>query len=109
QDADKVCGRVDRRCVRCRPQTRLVLPCEGSGISNVAGGDRPMTAREKLAELIQTLSEEDAVEALDYVQWLLRDEDTLTPEEWDEVRRSGVDLARGDFVTLDELRRDLGR
>jgi hypothetical protein len=62
-----------------------------------------MTVREELIELVNTLSDENALDVLDYVQWLLRDEDDeLSQEEWEAVRLGEEQIARGESITLDE-------
>ena len=68
-----------------------------------------MTIKEQVHALVEQLPESDAVAALDYLQWLLSDEDELTPDEWEAVRLGEAEIARGDYVTLEELKRDLGR
>ncbi len=67
------------------------------------------TTREELIELIRELDEDGAAEVLDYVRWLLSEEDDpLTEEERAEVELAEAEVARGDYVTLDELERKLG-
>jgi hypothetical protein len=68
-----------------------------------------MTTRERAHELVDQLSEEVLKDALDYLEWLASDEpETLTPEEWAEVEESKAEMARGEFITLDGLKRELG-
>ena len=64
-----------------------------------------MTEREELHKLIDELDDIDAAEALDYLRWLLSEGDTLSPEELEMVRRGEEEIARGEYVTLAELRR----
>jgi hypothetical protein len=67
------------------------------------------TAREKLMEMVRDLDDEGAAVVLDYVHWLLAVEDEpLTPEERVEVEQAEAEVARGDYVTLDQLERELG-
>ena len=66
-----------------------------------------MTVKDELHQLVDLLPDTEAAAALDYVRWLLADEDTLTEEEMELVRRGQEEIARGDYVTLDELKRDL--
>ena len=67
------------------------------------------TTKEEIIELVRALDEDGAVEVLDYVRWLLSDEDDpLTDEERSEVERAEAEVASGDYVTLDELERKLG-
>ena len=68
---------------------------------------RTKTIKEELHELVELLPDAEAADALDYVQWLLAEEDTLTAEEMELVRQGMEEIARGDYVTLDELKRDL--
>lgn len=68
-----------------------------------------MTVKEELHQLVDRLDTEDAGEALDYLQWLLSESETLTDEELALEREGAAEIARGDYVTLDALRRELGR
>ena len=48
------------------------------------------------------------MEALDYLRWVLDDEEeTLSEEEWVRVREAEEETARGEDVTLEELKRGL--
>ena len=64
-----------------------------------------MSAREELHELIDELDEIDAAAVLDHLRWLLSDGEALSPEALAKVRRGEEEIARGEYVTLDELRR----
>ncbi|MGH2561026.1 MAG: hypothetical protein ACRDJH_18325 [Thermomicrobiales bacterium] len=66
------------------------------------------TIKTELHSLIELLDEVDAAEALDYLRWLASDEEELTPEELDLVREGEEAIARGEYITLTELRRSLG-
>ncbi|HYU18365.1 MAG TPA: hypothetical protein VEQ11_06685 [Chloroflexota bacterium] len=67
------------------------------------------TTKEELIQLVRDLDEDGATEVLDYVRWLLSQaDDPLTEEERSEVERAEAEVARGDYVTLDELERKLG-
>ena len=67
------------------------------------------TTKEELIELVRDLDEDGASEVLDYAHWLLSEEDdSLTDEERSEVMEAEEEVARGDYVTLDELERKLG-
>ncbi len=68
-----------------------------------------MTIKQALHQLVDLLPDTDAVEALDYVQWLLADDDTLSDEEIEAARLGGEEIARGEYITLDQLKRDLAR
>lgn len=67
-----------------------------------------MTVKEELIHLVDLLNEENAREALDYVRWLLEEEEHLTPEELERVRQGEEELARGERVGLADLKRELG-
>ncbi|HET8523411.1 MAG TPA: hypothetical protein VFL82_09265 [Thermomicrobiales bacterium] len=67
------------------------------------------TAKDELHHLVDQLEDVDVNEALDYLHWLLSEEDELSPEEIGHVQRGEEEIARGEFVTLQELRRSLGR
>jgi predicted transcriptional regulator len=60
--------------------------------------------REELHRLIDQLPAWEAVDALDHVRYLLSDEDTLTEEEMEEVRQGEEEIARGEYVTLDDIK-----
>ncbi len=66
-----------------------------------------MTIKERIHELTEQMTDEDAAEALDYMEWLLSDEEVLTPEELDAVDRSMAQIQRGEYVTLEEVKRSL--
>ena len=70
---------------------------------------RSKTGKEELHDLVDLLPDAEAADALDYVQWLLAEEDTLTAEEMELVRLGMEAIARGDYVTLGELKRDLAK
>lgn len=67
------------------------------------------TVKDELIELVRDLDNEGAADVLDYVRWLLSEEDDpLTEEERSEVEQAEAEVARGNYVTLDELERKLG-
>ncbi|HZR97472.1 MAG TPA: hypothetical protein VFE37_02125 [Chloroflexota bacterium] len=66
-----------------------------------------MGVKEELHALVDTLDDEDAGEALDYLRWLASDSETLSEEDMEEVRRGEEEIARGEYLTLAELRRAL--
>ena len=68
-----------------------------------------MTNKERLLKLVNDLNEENAAEAVDFVEWLLRDEDSLSEEELDEVKRGEAELARGERVPWKQVKRELGQ
>ena len=73
----------------------------------LAHGMVSMTTKEELRRLVESLSEQDAADVLDYVQWLLEEPETLTPEEIERVREGEEQIARGEYITLEHLSRDL--
>ena len=66
-----------------------------------------MTVKEQLHQLVDQLPDADAEEALDYLLWLLAEEDTLTDEELALVELGEAEIARGHYVRLEDLKRDL--
>lgn len=67
-----------------------------------------MTVKDELIELVNDLDDKGAADVLDYVRWLLVEEEDLTPEEWAEVRLGKKQIARRESIMLDELLRELG-
>ncbi len=66
-----------------------------------------MTVKEALKERIDQMTEEEAADLLAYLE-SEEDEEELTPEEWEEVRRSREEYERGEYVDGEELFRELG-
>ncbi len=66
-----------------------------------------MTVKDELHQLIDELDDIDAAEVLAQVRWLLSDGDKLSDEALEQVRRGEEAIARGEYVTLDELRRSV--
>ena len=64
-----------------------------------------MTVKEDLHRLVDLLPEEEAAEALDYLHWLMQDGETLSEGESEMLRRGEEEIARGEYVTLDDLER----
>ena len=65
-----------------------------------------MTTKQAIHEIVERLSEEEAEQLLAY----LREEE---PEEYpkellERIAQAKAEIARGDFVTLDELKAELG-
>lgn len=71
-------------------------------------GRSELTTKEDLHDLVDVLSEPNAEEALSYLRWLTSDRGTLFDEEFQAVRRGEAEIARGDYVTLADLRGALG-
>ncbi len=68
-----------------------------------------MTVKQDLHRLIDLVPDEEAAEVLDYLQWLMRDGDTLSETELEMLARGEDEIARGEFVTLDDFDRSVGR
>ena len=66
-----------------------------------------MTTKESLHELVDALPDEQTDEALEYLYWLLAESDTLTEDELKVMGIGEAELARGEYVTLDEIKRRL--
>ena len=67
-----------------------------------------MTTRDDLLHLVDELDEDAVGELLDYAHWLAANEDEpLTEEERARVQAGKAEIARGDYVTLEELRHKL--
>ena len=65
-----------------------------------------MTAKEQLQEFVAMLSEAEAAEALDELRWRFSDEEeTLSEEELALALQGLEEIRRGDYVTLEELKR----
>ena len=91
----------------------LAIPVVGATVGLV------MTAKEKLRVVVEELSESEAEGALDYIASRRHDElDALldsaplddepsTPEEEAAVQLAREELARGETVSLDEIRAEL--
>lgn len=66
-----------------------------------------MEAKAELHDLIDRLSDEDALKLLDFVN-NLSDPDTLTGEEMAELLVIEAEMEAGDFVTLAEFKEKYG-
>jgi hypothetical protein len=64
--------------------------------------------REKLHRLVDELDQARFRDALDHVEWLINECESLTDEEMQEVLAAEEEMRRGQYVTLDELKRRLG-
>ncbi|MSQ23151.1 MAG: hypothetical protein EXR58_01155 [Chloroflexi bacterium] len=70
-----------------------------------------MTIKEKLRELVELVDDDtDSIEeAIDYLRWLASDEpEELTKEDWRRVRKGQAQLARGETVPWEDVKRELG-
>lgn len=66
-----------------------------------------MTVRDELRQIIDRLSDEQASELLDEIRWMLLDEETLPAEQLAEVLEGKAEIARGEWVDWDDLRKQL--
>ncbi len=65
-----------------------------------------MTVKEAIHHLVDNLTDEEAAALLDYLN-MRADPDALTEEEMSRVRQARAELERGDYVTIEELRKEL--
>lgn len=65
-----------------------------------------MGIHQELHNIIDQLGESDAEETLDYIRWLMADEDSLTDEELEDAKLGEAEIRRGEFITLDDYRRE---
>jgi hypothetical protein len=67
-----------------------------------------MTIKDDLHHLVDELDEDAADELLEYAQWLAAEEDEpLSDEELARVEAGEAEIRRGDYVTLDDVKRRL--
>lgn len=64
-----------------------------------------MRVKDELYRLIDELDEIDAAAVLAHLKTMLSDEETLSEEAMSMVERGEREVAAGDYVTLDEIRR----
>ena len=67
-----------------------------------------MSIHQDIHALIDQLDADQTAEVLDYITWLLSDEDTLTESELEQARLGAEEIKRGEFVTLSEYIRQRG-
>ena len=67
-----------------------------------------MTAKEVLKERIDSLTEEEAAELLDRLEWESIEEEILTPEQWARVQEGERQIAAGDVVDASAFMRTVG-
>ena len=65
-----------------------------------------MTVKEAIHYLVDSLTDDEAAVLLDYLN-MRADPDTLTEQEMSRVREARAELERGDYVTVEELRKEL--
>jgi hypothetical protein len=63
-----------------------------------------MNVKDEIHSLVDQLTEDDAADVLDYLHWLRTDVETLSEEQLARVQRGEEQIARGEYVTLAELR-----
>jgi len=66
-----------------------------------------LTTKEELRWIVDILSEEGAVELLEYAHWLEQDSETLIDEEIARAKPGEDQVRRGERVSWEELRREL--
>jgi len=78
-----------------------------------------MTTKERLHQVVDALSEEEAADALDYIASRGRDplasrldaapidDEPLTDEERESLREGRADIAAGRVISMEDLRREL--
>ncbi len=66
-----------------------------------------MSTKEELHQLVDRLNDSTAEEALDYLTWLASDEDSVSDADLSRVLAGEEQLARGDWVSLTDLRREI--
>ena len=62
-----------------------------------------MSQKQEIHRLVDLLEESDKESALEYLQWLLLDEDVLTEQERLAVKEGEAQIARGEYITLEEF------
>ena len=67
----------------------------------------PVSVKQELHDLIETLSAEDAEAMLDYINMRL-DPDELSEEDEAAVRKAMEELERGETMSAEQLKRELG-
>lgn len=67
-----------------------------------------MTTKEELRQIVDTLSEQEVSELLEYARWLRQTGETLSEVEIARVKHGERQIDRGEMVSWDELRRELG-
>ena len=63
--------------------------------------------KEELRQIVDTLSDEDAAELLEYAHWLQQEGETLSKAEIARGQHAEEQVRRGDTVSWEELRREL--
>jgi len=66
-----------------------------------------VSTKEALRQAIGKLNEDNARVVLKFVLYLLDEEEGLTPEDLAAIKKGEEQIARGEVVTLDELKKEL--
>ncbi|HEY5475583.1 MAG TPA: hypothetical protein VIK11_02605 [Tepidiformaceae bacterium] len=66
----------------------------------------PLRAKEQIVHLVEGLSEEDALDLLDFIRMRLEPE-SLTADELATVRQGMKEMKSGNYVTGEEFRKEL--
>jgi len=68
-----------------------------------------MTVKDDLHQMVDALDEAAADELLEYARWLAAEQDEpLSEDELTRVHEGEAEIARGEYVTLPDLRHRLG-
>lgn len=62
-----------------------------------------MSIKPELHRLVDQLSQQHEDSALEYLRWLLADDEALDQRAWDAVREGEAEIDRGDFITVDDF------
>ena len=64
-----------------------------------------LTIREELLQRLDTLSEDELIQVLDFVRLLQAEPESLTPEEIQELHASRAEVAQGEWVRWQDVKR----
>ncbi len=67
-----------------------------------------MTAKEALCERVESLTEDEAAELLDRLEWGSSEEEILSPEQVAEMLAGKAEFERGEFMDGEEFPRARG-
>lgn len=68
-----------------------------------------MNFKDELHHLVDALSEEDAADALDYLRWLVSDEEeTLNTDERARLKKGRREISQGEYVAWEDVKHELG-
>ncbi len=66
-----------------------------------------MTTKDEIHVLVESLPDAEAHDALDYLRWLASESDTLTDWELAAVQQGDEEIARGETISLADLKKSL--